>query len=439
MQSRTKHLLCSPGPIAWWAFATRMVLLCGAWIIGPHAIRSLLPYGYELGQVARSIALGQGFSSPLRTVHTGPTIWFTPIYPYFVAGIFKIFGIFTDTSHFVIQTFNCAFAALTVIPIYKISRKTFSEGVAVTAAWVWVFLPTALFFPITWIWDTSLTALFFALLFWLTLEMRGAQSISAWAGYGALWGIGVMINPSVLSVFPFLLAWLLWEARKEAAPWGKFAVSTLLVFTVAMVPWTIRNYRVFGKFIVLRSNFGLELWLGNNPNVPQTWSPWMHPNDDPQEGEKYKRMGELAYMAEKQKEAFAFMRTHPKDTANFIFRRFIDNWLAVTDSPVDTWSSAPLYLKAFMAENILFALATMLGGLFAYHERRPNALPFVIVLLIFPLVFYLTHTSLRYRFPMDPMMIVLAVHGVAYPISHFRRRFGRQTDAVTPAASIPTP
>ena len=67
-----------------------------------------------------------------------------------------------------------------------------------------------------------------------------------------------------------------------------------------MVPWTIRNYRVFGKFIVLRSNFGLELWLGNNPAVPDTWSPWLHPNDSLEEAQKYKRMGEIAYMEDKE-------------------------------------------------------------------------------------------------------------------------------------------
>ena len=57
----------------------------------------------------------------------------------------------------------------------------------------------------------------------------------------------------------------MWEARKDSAPWAKLAMAALLVFTIGLVPWTIRNYRVFGKFIVLRSNFGLELWLGNNP------------------------------------------------------------------------------------------------------------------------------------------------------------------------------
>ena len=45
-----------------------------------------------------------------------------------------------------------------------------------------------------------------------------------------------------------------------------------------------------------------------------------------------------------------------------------------------------------------------------------------MVLLIFPLVFYLTHSSLRYRFPMDPIMLILAAGAVAHLISLARSR-----------------
>jgi 4-amino-4-deoxy-L-arabinose transferase-like glycosyltransferase len=438
MTQQIKRLFCSPVFIVVFAFAARMLLLYHAWKVAPAAVKDFLPYGYELGQVARSIAAGHGFASPLRMVHTGPTVWFTPIYPYLVAGIFKVWGIYSDMSHMVIQTLNYAFSALTIVPIYSIARRTFGEAVAVAASWFWVFLPTSLFFPLTWIWDTSMTALFLALIFWATLAMREPRRTWSWAAYGALWGIGVLVNPSVFSLFPFLVGWLLWESRRDGAPWIKYSFATILVFAVALVPWTIRNYRVFGKFIVLRSNFGLELWLGNNPDVPDSWSPWMHPNDNLQEALKYKRMGEIPYMAEKQQQAFAFIRTHPMDTIRFTFHRFVDNWLALSDSPLDSWSYSPLYLKLFMLQNILLTLFTLLGALFAYRTGRPEAFPYAMVLLIFPLVFYLTHASLRYRFPMDPIMMVLSAYGLAHSIAWVRGRFAHRSSEVTPARPLPT-
>ncbi len=440
MNSHLKRILSWPVFIAGFAFAVRMLVLTNmyVWHSTLNPARALLPYGFELGHVAKAIASGQGFASPLRLVDTGPTAWFTPIYPYLVAGIFKIWGIYTDASRFVIIAFNCAFASLTVIPIYGSAQKTFGKNVAVGASWAWVFLPTALFFPITWIWDTTMATLFLALIFWATLAVRDAKTILPWAGYGALWAVGVLVNPSILSLFPFLVGWAIWGSRRASASWGKFAAAALLVFAIGLVPWTVRNYLVFGKVIVLRSNFGLELWLGNNPNVPATISAWLHPNDNLEEALNYKRVGEIAYMAEKQHEGFAFMRTHPGDTLNFMFRRFVENWLAISDSPTDFWGNVPLYIKAFFVLNVCLSLMTLLGVLFVYRARNPQAFPYAIVPLVFPLVFYLTHSSLRYRFPMDPIMMILATYGVASLISLTRGRSVYVQENVTPVTSLRT-
>jgi hypothetical protein len=438
MRQLFKRLFCSPIFIVSFAFFVRMLLLYHGWKSTPTEVRDLVPYGYELGRVARAIAAGQGFSSPLRMVETGPTVWFTPIYPYLVAGIFKIWGTYTFHSRIIIQTMNLAFAALTVIPIYGIARRTFGEAVAVGASWFWVFLPTSLFFPMMWIWDTAMAGLFFALIFWATLALAEQQTTWAWAGYGALWAIGVLVNPSMISVFPFLLGWVIWETRRDGAPWFKFAAAAVLVFAIGLVPWTVRNYRVFGKVIVLRSNFGLELWLGNNAAVPDSWSPWMHPNDSPEEARKYQSMGEIAYMAEKQEQAIAFMRAHPADTVRFIFHRFVGNWIAVSESPLDSWSYSPLYMKLFVILNVSLSLFTLLGALFAYRAKHPDAFPYAIVLLIFPLIFYVTHASLRYRFPMDPIMMVLSAYGIGQIIAMARGRLTHSPRTAAPVEPLPT-
>lgn len=438
MVKQFRRLVTHPAFITLFAFAARMWILSYFWHIEKIHPKAFIPYGYELGRVARAIAAGEGFSSPLRMVDSGPTAWFTPIYPYIAAGIFKIWGIFSDESRLIIETMNCAFAALTVIPIFEIAQRTFRKNVAVGAAWAWVFLPTAMIFPIYWIWDTALAGLFLALIFWATLAICDARTILPWAGYGALCAIGVLINPALLSVCPFLAGWAFWQSRRASPDWIKFSATAVLIFAIGLVPWTVRNYRVFGKVIVLRSNFGLELWLGNNPNVSDTWTPWLHPNDYQEEADKYKRMGEIAYMAEKQREAITFMRTHPAETFHFMFRRFVDNWLAISESPADTWSTLPLYVKAFMLMNFLLSLFTLLGALFIHRSRPQEAFPYAMVLLAFPLIFYLTHSSLRYRFPMDPIMMVLAAYGVAHPISLWIRRAHPYASAGSPARTFPT-
>ena len=439
MIQQLKRLFSYPGFIAVVAFASRMAILWVMWHGARIPVRYYLPYGFELGRVASSIASGKGFSSPLRLVDTGATAWFTPIYPYLAAAVFKVWGIYSETSKLILQTLNCVFAALTVIPVYFIARRCFGKNAAIASAWVWTFLPTALYFGLIWIWDTTLAALCMALIFWATLEIRESKSAWAWAGYGGLWVTGVLVNPSLLSLFPFLAAWALWHSVYGSSSWIKFSGATLLVFTIGLVPWTVRNYIVFGKFIPLRSNFGLEVWLGNNPNVTDTWSATYHPNDDPVEMAKYVHMGEVAYMAEKQHEAFVFMRTHPVDTMNFIFRRFVETWIDESESPVDVFLNGSLYIRTVVVWNILLTLMTFVGTLFVYRTRRPEAFPFVAAVLIFPLVYYLTHSSLRYRFPIDPIVVILSVFAVSALTSLARRQSLISTETVAPADVISAP
>lgn len=437
MKSTLKRVLSSPAFIVGFAFLIRVLLIYLGSRTGPKPVRDDLPYGLELGRVARAIAAGQGFSSPLLTTDSGATAWFTPIYPYLIAGIFKIWGIYSGLSHRIIQTMNCAFAALTIFPIHAIAKRTFGAGAAIGAAWTWVFLPTALYYPTLWVWDTTLLALVFSLIFWATLAMRGRHTVRAWTAYGVLWAFGVLINPSILSVLPCFAAWLIWEARKLRLPWLKPAAAALLVFGVCMIPWTVRNYRTFGKVIVLRSNFGLELWLGNNLNVTDTMGQWQHPSTNREEAAKYVRMGEIAYMADKQHEAVAYMRTHPMETLNLIFRRFEMNWLAFSDSPVDVWVNGDVTSRIFLVLNILLSLLCLLGVLAAYRLQIPDAAPFAMVLLVFPLVFYLTHASLRYRFPMDPIMLILAAGAVANFAAFAQSGNRSEKKAAAPVSAAP--
>src|SRR5215467_10339629 len=84
-------VLCSAAVIAIVAFAVRISFLRYEQKYALTPINSSLPFGYETGRIAQSIATGKGFSSPL-SVDSGPTGWLTPAYPYLLAGVFKLFG-----------------------------------------------------------------------------------------------------------------------------------------------------------------------------------------------------------------------------------------------------------------------------------------------------------------------------------------------------------
>lgn len=422
MLKKLTQVVSATGFIVLFAFALRMAYFTR----GLASFSGSLPYGGETGAIAAAIASGKGFSSPLPNIPTGPTAWLTPIYPYLLAGIFKLTGIFTFRSAVIIHVLNILFSALTCWPIRSAGSIAFGKRVGTASAWLWAILPDAIFYPVIWIWDTALAGLCLAALFAATLKIRGSARISWWIVYGALWAFAAMVNPSMLSVLPFLALWAIWPLRAQLHKAARLAAAASLVFIAGIAPWGIRNYLVFHKFIAFRSNFGLELWLSNSPEVPDTWAGFLHPTEDPKEAAKFVRMTEIPYMEEKQSTAFAFMRAHPRDTMRFFFRRFADNWLGVWDAPADMWRFMPAFMRLTMVWNCLFSLLSFAGALFAFRARSEAAAPFAWVMLMFPVLFYVTHTSGRYRYPMDPMMAILTVFAIAYPLSRLgQRTFGK--------------
>ena len=196
----------------------------------------------------------------------------------------------------------------------ELPSEALGTSVAVLASWVWVVLPSAWQIPVRLAWDSTLNALSFAVIFWATLAVRGQRRLWPGPAYGALWAIGALINASILSLAPFFFGWLLWELRKEAAPWLKPLVTAVLVFALGVAPWTLRNYLVFGKFIPIRSNMGLVIWMGNHPGG-RGFDATLSPYGNPQQALLYQQMGEITYMSAKKHEAVAFMKSHPSQDA----------------------------------------------------------------------------------------------------------------------------
>jgi type III secretory pathway component EscS len=66
----------------------------------------------------------------------------------------------------------------------------------------------------------------------------------------------------------------------------------------------------------------------------------------------------------------------------------------------------------------------MLIGLWqALRNAREAALPFVLLLLFYPLVFYVTHPEMRYRHIIEPEMVILAALGLKFMLSELFRNF----------------
>ncbi len=391
------------------ALAIRLVVMGFVFNLQLNPARDHFDFGYETGRIARSIATGQGFSSPYPEP-SGPTALVTPVYPYLLAGVFKLFGVYSTASAFVILTLNNLFSALTCVPVFLIARKVFRFRVAVIAGWTWAFFPYAIGLSNLWVWETSLTTLLLTWLVWATLHLEQSRRLTAWLGYGLLWGLAGLTNPSVLSTLPLLGAWLWYRQRRLGTARSGPVLASALVFLALVGLWLARDFRAIGQFTLLRSNFALEFQVGNNDDASSPGSDRLLPADNPLEMEKIRRMGEAAYMVEKQQQVREFLTRHPGRFAWLTLRRILFVWTNV-------WSLHPSWRldEDTGVPNILvYSFLSFLAffGLYrAIWNGRQYAIPLAAVLLCFPLVYYVTHPDVRYRHPIDPEIAVLAVYG----------------------------
>jgi hypothetical protein len=241
------------------------------------------PNTWESGAVASHIVNGDGFSvtwggSP------APTSIEAPLYPYLLAVTWRLFGR-GPGAYLLLVLLQAVAASSMIFPIHALTRRWFGTVPATAAAWVCALWPVYLFYPAR-IYSTVLAIPPhpWMLAGWLSLGTVSGRSLfrpeavsepaARWRlaiGVGALTGLAALTRPVLLGVYGLLAGLLLARhllarRRMEAALVLVAGLVTVLVLT----PWTIRNFRVHGRLVAVKDNFGKEFWMGNNPHATGT-------------------------------------------------------------------------------------------------------------------------------------------------------------------------
>jgi hypothetical protein len=405
-------VLRSPTLAAAAAFALRIILLWLSHRGEDPAYPRFDTVGLEAHLVASSLAAGKGFFGPFPR-YQAITAWVAPVYPFLWAIGEKLLHLTFVNSTIFAQTMNCVFSAATCWPIFGIGKQVFGRTIGLASAWLWVFLPYAVLFPLEWTWDQSLSALLLAVIVYRTLKLRESGASLALTGYGLLWALAALTNPTLCILLPFVLVW---SMQRRGALGGLSLASTakvMLIFVLALAPWTIRNYYALDGLVFVKSNFGMELWLGNNPAVRAIYSPELHPMVNTRELIPLILNGEPNYNREKQREAMAFIEAHPRLFLKNAFERFKDTWSASYDSREEPWIIALHAGRLDVWFCTVFSVVSCAGMIFALRSEWQDALPMAMSLVLLPIPYYVTHSALRYRHPIDPFMAIFSIYAVA--------------------------
>jgi len=400
-----------PWTIFWVGLAVRVayITLAHTYRISPS--EDHFGFGYEMGRIARSLAAGQGYANPFHG-NTGPTAWVTPLFPLVLSWVFKLFGTYTRLSAWIILSFDSLLNAIMIPLIWEIGDRCFGLRVARWSAWIWALYPAAMQYSVKWVWEMTLTAFLFQLA--LLIALRGAgvgnrpgdgASWGRWSAFGLVWGLIALSNPGVLLFLPVCGVWMLARSGKNWMIDLPKAVCAGLIFLAAVAPWAWRNEQVFHAFVPFRTNFGVELYLGNGPGADGFLMEYDHPSKNEAQFELYREMGELRYSAWRGEEAKKTIRANLPRFFRLCLIRTYFYWFGVPN-PSGHWVG-----DFGRGLNYgLTSIAGLLGLALAVRRRVPGGGLFAAAFLLLPLAYYMVTAHARFRHPLEPLIALLGVY-----------------------------
>jgi 4-amino-4-deoxy-L-arabinose transferase-like glycosyltransferase len=355
-----------------------------------------------------AISIGDGFSFLGH-----PTAHWPPGYPFFLAGVFLIFG--ADTSNALVA--NAVIGALTVPLLYLVAHRALGRAAAIASAAALAVFPGQILMADVVLAETLYT---FELVGFVALVTVLGRSRPALAALGVLAGLVALTRGEGL-LFPLIVLAFGWApgARRSAL---RHAAAVAVVMALTVTPWTIRNIDVAGGFVLVAANSSYTLWAGHNPRadggpVYQSAA----------ESARLSRMSEAGAASKQRGDAVAWALRHPLRELELIPLKLRE--LARGDSRlIETWINVPgqtplgpraAELVGGVAGIASYALlAALIGGVAAFGRhlwRIPTTRACLAFLaLAVPLYGFVYYGNLRYRIPLEPLMLVVVAGAAAH-------------------------
>lgn len=338
-----------------------------------------------------------------------PTAHWSYLYTFYLAAIYGLFG-----YHPLIARLLQAVLAGVLIPwlVYRIGKQSFDDSVGLAGAAL-----SAIYIYFIYYAAALMTETFYiiGILWTLDLALRLAQPAPnvkyQWLLLGLALGVTVLLRQVFLLFIPVLFIWLLWRSyRHQSRPLVQMAgilIGATAILVMLILPWTFRNYRAFNTFVLLNTNAGFAFFWGNHPIHGYNFISIL-----PSDGPSYQNLipADLRHLNEAEldrallEQGLGFIKADPARYVILSLTRFRDYF--------KFWPSADSGLVSNVSRVFSFGLLLpfMVYGLI-YPFRRAltsGALILYLFAITYTGVHILTWTLIRYRLPVDAVLLVFA-------------------------------
>jgi tetratricopeptide (TPR) repeat protein len=343
-----------------------------------------------------------------------------PIYPYFVAGVYALFG----PQLLAVQLVQVLLAGVSCWLLHDLTRRVFGSRAAGVAAFGFALCGVLVFYTGTLLY-VELTVLLTLLTVWLLL-VAGSRAW-LWAAGGVAFGLSVICRPELLVVLPGLGLWL--ALRRTALRHALLAGVAALV-VVGSVP--LRNLILARDPVLFTAHSGVNFYYGNNPAADGAWqpAPELHTtagfsHDALKETSRTVGGRRLSWSAASGYwlgRGLAFITGRPGAWLRLELRKlllFFADYEVPNNYYPETARRGSLALRiAFLSFGMILALAVP-GMVWAWPERRA-ALPFYFYIGAYALSSLVFYVLSRLRAPLIPFLLLFAGLFVDRTLQAFR-------------------
>lgn len=350
-----------------------------------------------------------------------------PLYAYFLAFLQFV----TGSSFFWVRLLQAVLSAATAGLLYRLTERLFDRTTGLVAGIVYALYGPLVFFDAR----LLIPVLFDFLLVLGMYRLLAAQDkygIRAWLITGLVFGLAAATRPNILAVIPFLLIWLVLRKRKGVASKLRLQATAAMLIGVMLpiIPVTAHNYARTGDFILISSQGGVNLYLGNNaeadgltvimPELDRTrsigWRDFIPETDAIARRESGRELSPGETSSFWTRKAIDFVVHSPGDFIELTGRKVVYLLSGYEQSnnvdPYQQREHSVLLSMLVWRFGLIFPFGVLLpvalAGVVLTWSTRKQLLPVYVLLLVYAgtvVVFFVTS---RYRLPLTPFLIVLA-------------------------------
>ena len=348
--------------------------------------------------LARSLLAGRGYTFsknwyPFTPANT-PTAHWSFIYPLYLAGMYSITGYHPLAARIVQGVVG---GALICFLVYRIGRRVVDEDTGLVGAGLAAIYGYFVYYNVALMTETFFIV-FVLFSLYLSLELKERPTVTRWILLGLTLGMAALFRQTILLFVPFLLLWLLFEARKREVRWWHFTLP-IVVIALLIAPWTVRNYLIYHQFLPLNSNAGYAFYASNNPNLGTDWRNELVVVPVPEElvGQNEAKLNQALTL-----KGFEFIIADPL--------RYLWLNLDKTLEYFKFWPSSDSSIISNLGRVLSFGLYLpfMLLGLGLSLSRWRSFVPLYLFMVIHTGIHLLSWPALRYRLPVDAVLMVFA-------------------------------